>query len=406
MQADDLSPTPANGGLAGPMPAPDFRLLFESLPGLVMILLPDAPRFTIATCSDAYLAATLTQRTIFGKGLFQVFPDNPNDPAADGVRNLHASLNRVIASRRADTMALQKYDVERPDGSGFEEKWWSPVNSPLLVDGEVRYIIHLVSEVTQEVRLKHEAARQVSALAESEARYKELADNSPAMIVRCLNAPGWPMLFVSKAAQEITGYAPEDFTERGLLYGSLVVEQDVAALLADVERQLAVGRDVRVQYRIRRQDGSIRWVEGFTRLVTFNDGREGFEGTYTDITERKQADLLFAERAESLERLRIAAEAGRIAPFTWHVESDLNETVPYGAELHGFAPGELTDQHRRAISPACIWTMPKPCSSRSPPCWPHRKATSASSTARFRPQAACVGCAAPASGARARAKPW
>lgn len=324
--------------------APDYRLLFQSLPGLVMILLPDAPRFTIATCSDAYLAATLTQRTIFGRGLFEVFPDNPDDPATDGVRNLHASLNRVVASGRADTMALQKYDVERPDGSGFEEKWWSPVNTPSLVDGEIRYIIHQVLDVTDEVLLKRENERQVRALAEGELRYKALADNSPAMIIRCLNAPGWPMLFVSKACEEITGYPPEDFTERGLLYGSLVLEQDQAALGASVEKQLARGRDVRVQYRIRHQDGSIRWIQGFARLTTLPDGREGFEGTNTDITASKQDELLLAERAESLERLRFAAEAGRIAPFTWYVESDINETVPYGAELHGFAPGELTDQ--------------------------------------------------------------
>src|SRR2546428_7515922 len=35
-----------------------------------------------------------------GRGIFDVFPDNPDDPAADGVRNLRASLERVLAHRR------------------------------------------------------------------------------------------------------------------------------------------------------------------------------------------------------------------------------------------------------------------------------------------------------------------
>lgn len=319
--------------------APDFRLVFESLPGLVMILLPDAPRFTIASCSDAYLAATLTQRSIFGRGLFEVFADNPNDPAADGVRNLHASLGRVIGTRSADVMALQKYDVARPDGSGFEEKWWGPVNTPVLVEGGIAYIIHQVLDVTAEVLLKRENVRQVAALAASEARYKALADNSPAMMIRCLNAPGWPMLFASRAAEEITGYAPEEFTERGLLYGSLVFEEDVAALVASVEKQLASGRDVRVQYRIRRRDGSLRWIEGFARLTTLPDGREGFEGTNTDITASKQDERLLAQRADALERAKIATNAARVAPYTWYIERDELETDALGELLHGLAPG-------------------------------------------------------------------
>jgi hypothetical protein len=51
----------------GPDP-PDFRLLFESAPGLYLVLRPDAD-FTIVAVSDAYLEATLTQRAaIVGRG--------------------------------------------------------------------------------------------------------------------------------------------------------------------------------------------------------------------------------------------------------------------------------------------------------------------------------------------------
>jgi PAS domain-containing protein len=64
------------------MSALDFRRLFESAPGLYLILAPD---LTIVAVSDAYLAATMTQReAIVGRALFEVFPDNPDDPSADG----------------------------------------------------------------------------------------------------------------------------------------------------------------------------------------------------------------------------------------------------------------------------------------------------------------------------------
>ena len=66
--------------------------------------------------------------------LFDVFPDNPDDPLADSIRNTRASMNRVLQSRVADTMVVQRHDVRRPqsEGGGFEVRYWSPINSPIL----------------------------------------------------------------------------------------------------------------------------------------------------------------------------------------------------------------------------------------------------------------------------------
>ena len=132
---------------------PDFRALFESGPGLHLVLSPD---LTIVAVSEAYLAATMTERAaILGRHLFQVFPDNPDDPDASGVRNLSASLQRVVRDGKPDTMAVQKYDIRRPaaEGGGFEERYWSPVNSPVFgADGRLAYIVHRVEDVTDYVR--------------------------------------------------------------------------------------------------------------------------------------------------------------------------------------------------------------------------------------------------------------
>ena len=108
---------------------PDFRALFESAPGSYLVL---APSLVIVAVSDAYLRATMTRREeILGRHLFDVFPDNPDDATATGVSNLRASLTRVLQHRAPDAMAMQKYDIRRPDseGGGFEERHWSPVNT-------------------------------------------------------------------------------------------------------------------------------------------------------------------------------------------------------------------------------------------------------------------------------------
>jgi signal transduction histidine kinase/CheY-like chemotaxis protein len=134
---------------------PDYRALFEALPGLYLVLTPD---LRIVAASDAYLEATMTDRAaILGRDIFDVFPDNPDDADATGVTNLRSSLERVRATGKAHVMAVQKYDIRRPveHGGGFEERYWSPVNSPVLDSaGSVKYIVHRVEDVTEFMRLR------------------------------------------------------------------------------------------------------------------------------------------------------------------------------------------------------------------------------------------------------------
>lgn len=147
--------------MASGVSEPDFRALFEAAPGLYLVL---DPELRIVAASDAYLRATMTRRDqIIGRGLFEVFPDNPDDPEATGVSNLSASLERVRRHRVPDTMAVQKYDIQRPEdeGGGFEERYWSPKNTPVLdTSGEVAYIIHRVQDVTDFIRLAERGTEQ------------------------------------------------------------------------------------------------------------------------------------------------------------------------------------------------------------------------------------------------------
>ena len=139
----------------------DFQLLFESAPGQYLVLTVD---LAIAAVSDSYLRATMTQReNILGRNIFDVFPDNPEDVNATGVSNLRDSLERVVRNRVSDAMAVQKYDIQRPisQGGGFEERYWSPVNTPVLgPEGEIAYIIHRVDDVTEFVRLTQQRIEQ------------------------------------------------------------------------------------------------------------------------------------------------------------------------------------------------------------------------------------------------------
>ncbi len=134
------------------MSAIDYRRLFEATPTPYLILSPD---FAIVEVNQAYLDATMRRReSLIGKGIFEAFPDNPDDPEATGVTNLRTSLERAVASASPDVMAVQKYDITTADGS-FEEHYWSPINTPVLgPDGSVVLIIHRVQDVTDFVHAR------------------------------------------------------------------------------------------------------------------------------------------------------------------------------------------------------------------------------------------------------------
>ncbi len=172
-----LLPSPAPGADASGSNhgSVDFRLLFESLPGLYLVLNPD---LKIVAASEAYLRSTMTKRAeIIGRSIFDVFPDNPADQSATGVSNLGDSLVRVVQQRVADVMAVQKYDIRRPesDGGGFEERYWSPVNQPVLNPmGDVAYIIHRAEDVTEFIHLKQRGTAQDSLAEELRSRTAQM----------------------------------------------------------------------------------------------------------------------------------------------------------------------------------------------------------------------------------------
>lgn len=157
------------------LPPGDFQTLFESAPGLYLVLTPD---LMIVAVSDAYLRATLTKRDdILGRHLFDIFPDNPDEACATGTSNLRASLNRVLQLRKPDAMAAQKYDIRRPEseGGGFEERYWSPVNSPVFgKDNTITYLIHRVEDITDFIRVKQRGHEQHHATQELQTRATEM----------------------------------------------------------------------------------------------------------------------------------------------------------------------------------------------------------------------------------------
>lgn len=153
----------------------DYQAIFQALPGMVAVLTPD---LVYADVNEDFLRYSgRTREQLIGRYLFDVFPDNPNDPKATGVRNLEASLRRVLASGERDTMAIQRYDVQSREHPGeWSERFWSPINAPIRDEnGRVVLLVHRVEEVTELIRARGQGGDRARVLeAELYTRSREL----------------------------------------------------------------------------------------------------------------------------------------------------------------------------------------------------------------------------------------
>ncbi|WP_121750962.1 SpoIIE family protein phosphatase [Streptomyces sp. E2N166] len=132
----------------------DYEAVFHALPGMVALLTPD---LEYADANQDFLRlAGRTREQLLGRYIFDVFPENPNDPASAGMRETRASMLRVVSTGERDTMALLRYDIEDRDRPGrWVEHFWSPVNAPVLdPDGRVVLIVHRVEEITELIRAR------------------------------------------------------------------------------------------------------------------------------------------------------------------------------------------------------------------------------------------------------------
>jgi PAS domain S-box-containing protein len=130
-----------------------FTSLFEALPGNCILLQNDAPRYTVLAATPEYLEVTGYKKdAIIGKGIFEVFPANANDPTDTGASDLRHSLDQVRLHKKLHQLPAQRYDVAGEDGR-LLERYWRLRNKPALSpDGQVMYIIHTAEDITVEVK--------------------------------------------------------------------------------------------------------------------------------------------------------------------------------------------------------------------------------------------------------------
>ncbi|HLO98899.1 MAG TPA: ATP-binding protein [Fimbriimonas sp.] len=273
----------------------NFQRLFESAPGLFLVL---DPALQIVAVTDAYLSATMTHReAILGRYIFDVFPDNPEDPEATGVRNLKASLEAVLKYKVPNAMAVQKYDIRKEGSDEFEERHWSPINFPILDEtGDVGLIVHRVEDVTE-----------MSRLGRIETDLERFFSISLDML--CISSSDGRFKKLSPSFTDVLGWTTEELTDSPFV--DFVHPDDLDATLAEVDRQVRTGEGVlNFENRYRHKDGTYRvlsWKStpqpGGLMYATARDVTQAKEAQRQLIEAKTEADRANAAKSEFLSRM-------------------------------------------------------------------------------------------------------
>jgi PAS domain S-box-containing protein len=309
--------------------------------------------------SDVLLHAVgMRREALLGRDLFDVFPDDPDDPAARGVRELGRSLDRVLRERVPDVMAVQPYPLRPPhrEGEASEERYWRPLNVPLLgPDGEVVCIIHRAEEVTEFVRplersdgddrgtaeiyrRAHELEVANRELREARARESEAERRASEILESITDAfltldREWCVTFLNGEAERLLKRKRQDLLGRSLW-----------EVFPDV-----VGTVFERRYRQAREEGHTVSFEAYYEpfgawfAVRAYPSAEGLSVYFLDITDRKQSEEAAGSLLRELEeRDRLLAIAGRTARLGGWLVDLATGTVHWTDEvcaIHDVPPG-------------------------------------------------------------------
>jgi PAS domain S-box-containing protein len=166
----------------------DFEALLAGSPNPYVVL---DPSLVIVWMNKAYLSATMREREdILGRTIFDAFP---SDPASESYQLLKGSFDRVRQTRKADEIALIRYDIRNADGS-MDLRYWSATHTPLLdQQGEVSLILQHTVDVTelQSLRVMRDEMGIVQRAQAVQARNRDLAAESERLRSLFEQAPGF-----------------------------------------------------------------------------------------------------------------------------------------------------------------------------------------------------------------------
>jgi two-component system sensor histidine kinase UhpB len=163
-----------------------------------------------------------------------------------------------------------------------------------------------------------ERLRAEEALRESEAKYRTLVEQIPAVTYIAALDEISTTLYFSPQIEELLGFSQAEWLADPELFRKRLHPDDRERVMAELARSHASGEPFISEYRLLARDGSAVWFRDEAGVVRDDDGNSLFlQGVMLDITEHKRMEEALARSNAEKQRLAeaeaIAEERRRIA---------------------------------------------------------------------------------------------
>ncbi len=216
--------------------------------------------------------------------------------------------------------------------------WMAWTNKPIFDhDGQLLEILAVGSDITGRKRMEE-------ALRGSEDRFRALVQTTSDVVYRM--SPNWDRMHQLRGRD----FIPDTETPSSTWLQTYIHPDDQPLVIAAINKAIRNKSVFELEHRVVRVDGSLGWT--FSRAIPLQDENgeivEWF-GTASNITERKQAEVLLQRQAELLHLSYDAIIVWRLGGFIESWNKGAEELYGYSQEE---AVGQVTHDLLKTVHPA------------------------------------------------------